>query len=54
MHLELSTHALELLYKSTNFLKHAMFLAEVLRIQWTHFGQYGIQFRAAVAGEFTL
>ena len=49
-----ATHAFELLHKSSNFLKHALLFGQVLRMQWTHRWQNGIQFGAIVTGELAL
>jgi len=44
-----STHAFELLHKSSYSLKHSLLLGEVLRVQRAHLGQNGIEFGSILA-----
>ena len=51
--LDLPAHPFELLDESSDFLEHALFFGQVLRIKWAHLGQNGIELSTIVAGELT-
>ena len=49
---DLPTHTFELLNESSDFLEHALFFGQVLRMKRAHLGQNGIELSAIVTGEF--
>ena len=50
----LSPHTLKFLNKSRNFLEYALLSAQVQGVEGARFWKNGIEFRATVAGKFTL